>query len=114
MGELKEFKPKPFDATPSKPEKPARVIGDVESARKKKQPYEAKIDTSSVLADALELVREGQLTDEKIDELITITENEKTLLKVVSGLFERLRTYDEEVEELRALIKKLEEKDASK
>jgi hypothetical protein len=105
MAEIKEFKPKPLDTTRGKPEKPADVV-DIGSGRKKKEMKES-VDTSTVLADAFDLVREGQLSDAEIDDLKSITENEKTLLKVVSGLFERLRKYDEEVEELRDSVKKL-------
>ena len=94
------------------PKKLADVI-DIESARKKKQFREAAAGTSSVLADALELVRGGQLSDAEIDDRRSISENEKTLLKVVSGLFERLRKYDEEVAELRNLIKQLKQEEST-
>ncbi|HXK40674.1 MAG TPA: hypothetical protein VJ046_01040 [Candidatus Paceibacterota bacterium] len=90
-----------------KPEKPADVV-DIESARKKRRSWEA-IDTSSVLADALELVREGQLSDAGIDDL-SVSDNEKTLLKVASGLFEGLRNKDKSIEELQGLIRQLKQR----
>jgi len=103
-----ERTPKPFDTTQDRPEKPADVV-DIESVRKKRRSWEA-IDTSSVLADALELVREGQLTDAEIDDLRSISDNEKTLLKVTSSLFEGLRNKDKSIEELRGLIRQLKQR----
>ena len=108
MAEIKEFKPSTKERP--KPEKPARVIGDVETARKKKKVYEMRGDAGSVLADALELIREGHLTDAEVDEIITISEDNKTLLKLISGLFKRLRNKDESIEELRGLIGQLKKR----
>lgn len=106
MAEIKEFQPSTKEGP--KPEKPADVV-DIESARKKKHLSESR-DTSSVLADAFDLVREGQLTDEEIDNLRMISENEKILLKTVSSLFEGLRNKDENIEELRELIRQLKQR----
>lgn len=113
MAEIKEFKPSTIERP--KPEKPADII-DIESGKKKKQLIES-VDTSSVLADAFDLVREGQLTEAEIDALKSISENEKTLLKVVSDLFEALRKKDEIVEmqkkslaEMRSELDRLEQK----
>lgn len=72
--------------------------------------YETSVDTNSVLADALDLIKIGQMTDEEIDALLSISEDEKTLLKVISGLFEGLRNKDESIEELRGLIKQLKQR----
>ena len=94
-----------------KPEKPADVI-NIESARKKwveKQQLHETMDASSVLADALDLIRENNLTDAEIDALRSITWDEKKLLKIVLGLFEKLRKQDETINKLRARIKNLEQ-----
>lgn len=107
MAEIKKFKPSTKEKP--KPESPADVV-DIESIRKKKQLQEMTENVSSVLADALELVRGGQLTDEEIDNLRTISENEKTLLKVMAGLFEGLRNKDESIEELRGLLRQLKKR----
>ncbi|OGN02640.1 MAG: hypothetical protein A2655_02880 [Candidatus Yanofskybacteria bacterium RIFCSPHIGHO2_01_FULL_43_42] len=101
---------KPSTTEKPKPEKPAD-ISDFESVKKKKRLWEARrADTSSVLADALELVRESQLSDAEIDELRSITNDEKTLLKTVSDLFTRLRNNNQEIEELRELIGQIKQK----
>jgi hypothetical protein len=91
-----------------KPEKPADVI-DIETARTKRKQLREIMDMSSVLTDAFDLVREGQLSGAEIDNLRSINENEKTLLKVIAGLFEKLRKQDKTVDELRARIKNLEQ-----
>lgn len=117
MGELKEFQPStpPFSEKAGqakerpKPEKPADVV-DIESARKKKKIYEMSIGTNLVLADALDLIKIGQITDEEIDAIRSISENEKILLKTVSSLFEGLRNKDENIEELRGLIRQLKQR----
>lgn len=117
MGELKKFQPStpPFSEKAGQakerpsPEKPADVV-DIESARKKKKIYETSIDTNSVIADALDLIKAGQMTEEEIDALRSISEDEKILLKTVSSLFEGLRNKDESIEELRGLIKQLKQR----
>ena len=79
MTEVKEFKPSTKERP--KPEKPADIV-DIEVGRKKKEIKE-RFDTSSVLTDALELIEMGQMTDEEIDALGSINENEKILLKII-------------------------------
>ena len=106
MGTLEKFQPSTKER--SKPEKPADVV-DIESGRKKKELKES-IDTSTVLADAFDLVREGHLTDAEIDERITVSEDNKTLLKLISSLFEGLRNKDKSIEELRGLIRQLKQR----
>lgn len=107
MGELKQFRPSTKEG--QKPERPADVV-DIESARKKKKRYETSVDTNSVLADALDLIKIGQMTDEEIDALRSISDDEKTLLKLISGLFDGLRNKDESIEALRELIQQLKQR----
>lgn len=92
-----------------RPESPARVIGKIEATREGGETLESP-DTTSVLADALDLVREGHLSDVEIDELHTISDNEKTFLKEVSSLFEILGDQNKEIEELREIIIKLKQR----
>ena len=120
MIEIKESKP----STKERP-KPEKVV-DIESFRKKKkqlqetkQPQETMdIDSilaeGSVLADAFDLVREGDLTDAEINSLVSIGEDEKTLLKVISGLFEKIRKQDKIVDELLAHVRTLEQEKKDK
>lgn len=106
MAEIRDFKPSTKERP--KPDKPADVV-DIEGARKKQWKQETSPDTS-VLADALDLIKMGQMTDEEIDALRSISEEEKTLLKLVSGLFEGLRNKDKSIEELRDLIRQLKQR----
>ena len=106
MAEINQFQPSTKERPKS--ERPADVV-DIETGRKKKLMKESA-DTSSVLADALDLIREGHLSDAEIDDLKSISENEKTLLKLISGLFEGLRNKDDSMEELWDLIRQLKKR----
>ena len=101
MAEIKQFKPSTKESP--KPEKPADVV-DIESARKKRQLKESP-DTSSILSDALELVQEGQLTNEEIDNLRMISEKEKKLLKKLSDQLEELGNKGKEIEDLQRRLR---------
>jgi len=91
-----------------KPEKPGELI-DLESERIKRRP-EKPIDTDSVLADALELVKMGQLSSSEIDSLESLDKNQKMLLRVLSELFERLGKQSKKIIETSALLQQMNQK----
>ncbi|MBI4158327.1 MAG: hypothetical protein HY505_01755 [Candidatus Yanofskybacteria bacterium] len=88
MGEIKEFKPKPLDATRGKPEKPADVV-DIETARQKKQektPFSFPDTESEELMDTIsglvqKVFAESRNKKQVVAELRKLTEDLKRQLK---------------------------------
>lgn len=103
MADIKEFKPSTTERP--KPEKPADVVGMEEY--KKTRKVESLEVSGSVVADAYDLLQAGQLTKEEIDDLKSLTDNERLLLKISADLLWGMKQKDETIKEQKELLDKL-------
>ena len=103
MADIKEFKPSTVERP--KPEKPDDVF-DIEEHKKTRKVESLEI-SSNLVADAYDLLQADQLTKEEIDNLKSLTDNERTLLKISADLLWGMKQKDKTIKEQQELLEKL-------